>query len=322
MGLDGGTIATRSDILRRSSTRLADGDNSRSTRGGCISHYHETVEQGDLAQTKWRLCALSSEPLSTSANGGVVVCRRGNLYNATVFEDFILKESLFKYRTALIESAFSHLVGPRDATRAILSWKADTDTSLFFCPATHLEANGAHRFVVLWRCGHVFSRRAIDATAPPSSSSSHGIRRSDCPTCGRPFDASSPKDVVELYPTDKYRLTVRSAYSEARASNSGEALLKGRSAAEVPSAGSLVPTRVALVNANAAAVAAPPKKRARKVGDGVGTLTLKPMPAPKPRVLAGGWERLASKSKPGQFYYRNHILHITQWEPPMALAGK
>jgi hypothetical protein len=254
-----------------------------------------------------------------------VACRRGNLYNATVFEDFILKESRFKSRAALIESAFSHLVGPRDATRAILSWKADT--SLFFCPATHLEANGAHRFLVLWRCGHVFSRRAIDATAPPpsssSSSSSHGIRRSDCPTCGRPFDASSPKDVVELYPADNYRLAVRSAYPEARASNSGEALVSGRSAAEVPSAGSLVPTRVgALVIANAAAAAAPPKKRAREVGDGVGTLTVKPMPARKPRVLAGGWERLASKSKPGQFYYRNHILHITQWEPPVALAGK
>lgn len=34
MGLDGGTIATRSDVLRRQSSRVAQNDTSRSSRGG------------------------------------------------------------------------------------------------------------------------------------------------------------------------------------------------------------------------------------------------------------------------------------------------
>ena len=38
MGFDGGTIPSRSDLLRRASWRLTCQDNSRSTRGGQIFH--------------------------------------------------------------------------------------------------------------------------------------------------------------------------------------------------------------------------------------------------------------------------------------------
>lgn len=37
MGLDGGTFASRADVLRRASWSLATADTSRSTRGGAIS---------------------------------------------------------------------------------------------------------------------------------------------------------------------------------------------------------------------------------------------------------------------------------------------
>ena len=38
MGFDGGTIPSRSDLLRRASWRLTCQDNTRSTRGGQIFH--------------------------------------------------------------------------------------------------------------------------------------------------------------------------------------------------------------------------------------------------------------------------------------------
>ena len=38
MGLDGGTIPSRADILRRSSWRLANTSTSRSSRGGMLSY--------------------------------------------------------------------------------------------------------------------------------------------------------------------------------------------------------------------------------------------------------------------------------------------
>ena len=47
MGLDGGTRATRSDVLRRQSWRLATRDASRSTRGGSVST-SETLEEKRL----------------------------------------------------------------------------------------------------------------------------------------------------------------------------------------------------------------------------------------------------------------------------------
>ena len=77
MGLDGGTIATRSDILRRSSMRYADADRTRSTRGGCI--LHASLADGDLAAEraarvmKYTVCHLSQEPLGDD----VVACRLG-----------------------------------------------------------------------------------------------------------------------------------------------------------------------------------------------------------------------------------------------------
>lgn len=318
MGLDGGTIATRSDILRRSSIRLADSDNTRSTRGGCISHYHETVLEGDLAQNKWRMCALSSEPLTTT-DGGVVACRRGNLYNTAAFEDFILREGRFKTCSALMENTFSHLVGPRDVTRAHLKWNADS--SLFMCPASNLEANGVHSFVVLWRCGHVFCRRAIDASAHGAHTSAHGRKRrksSDCPTCGQPYGESSSKDVVDLYKGSDERFAVRSVYDQK--SIPGLAFLSRFSEdkdIDKRNAPSIGHTEVAI--ASDAAITGNSKKTSRRC-DGKFSTGLQP-PGPEPRPTASlpsrGWERLESKSRPGKFYYKNNSLKITQWEPPV-----
>lgn len=282
-----------------------------------MSNYHETVLEGDLAQNKWRMCALSSEPLSTT-NGGVVACRRGNLYNTTAFEDFILKEGRFKTCPALMEDTFSHLVGPRDVTRAHLTWKADS--SLFVCPATNLEANGVHSFVVLWRCGHVFCRRAIDATAPDAHTSGHSRKRrksSDCPTCGQPYDESSSKDVVDLYKDRDDRFGIGSVYDQK--SSPGMAFLsrtggndKDVDERNVPQSGD---TFLALCDAG---VTGSSKKLARKVdssipsGFGPPTTGLKPT-----KALPRGWERLESKSKPGNYYYKNVSMRITQWEPPI-----
>lgn len=54
MGLDGGTIISRSDVLRGSSWRMSQADNSRSTRGGTVSSSNVYQEQQLDQQTqKW-----------------------------------------------------------------------------------------------------------------------------------------------------------------------------------------------------------------------------------------------------------------------------
>jgi hypothetical protein len=86
MGLDGGTIATRSDILRRSSWRLAHTDSSHSTRGGeaVINYASEIVPEGsrEVALSLWEHCALSGEPLGEV--NMTVACYKGMLYNREV----------------------------------------------------------------------------------------------------------------------------------------------------------------------------------------------------------------------------------------------
>jgi len=81
MGLDGGTIITRTDVLRGQSWAVANSDDSRSTRGGQVqagfSHRKERAEGKVKAQARWSTCALTGEALRAP----VVACDLGLLYN-------------------------------------------------------------------------------------------------------------------------------------------------------------------------------------------------------------------------------------------------
>jgi len=344
MGLDGGTIATRSDILRRSSSRLADGDQTRSTRGGCISHQvFETAAAQEAPIARFRTCALSGEALGgtgqATGEGRVVICRKGLMYNKSAFEDYILREGRFgTARAALLEPAFHHLRGPRDVVPASIAWNREADDvggPLFHCPATMVEANGSHRFSVVWRCGCVVSARVLKRTqrAAPAAS--------DCPGCGRSYAPS--KDVVELFPEESGS-AVHSTYGHAAgfAGSLATAVAFSRSAHLVPGAkqpsqgqGAAGALPRAALTGDAVRVTAGEapmirtRKRARADGArdlagssavGAGLAERAPMAPPKtlpaPRPLPRGWERLESKSKPGMFYYRNAARRVTQWEAP------
>lgn len=91
MGLDGGTIATRSDILRGQSWRLAnaDGGSVRSTRGGQLGAVAATSAAGHERHNKvqgerdsWATCALSGATLLREQGGAatIVGCALGRLY--------------------------------------------------------------------------------------------------------------------------------------------------------------------------------------------------------------------------------------------------
>lgn len=84
MGLDGGTIISRSDILRGQSWDVAnaDGGASTSSRGGQLSagKVHtgrRRVDPAERRRARWSHCALSGEPLREP----IVCCGLGRLYN-------------------------------------------------------------------------------------------------------------------------------------------------------------------------------------------------------------------------------------------------
>jgi len=73
MGLDGGTIPSRADIMRRSSWRVTETNNVKSTRGGAFGDNYIFNEQEkslaqkiDEARLKWKFCTLSGQQLYVS----------------------------------------------------------------------------------------------------------------------------------------------------------------------------------------------------------------------------------------------------------------
>ncbi|GBG83737.1 hypothetical protein CBR_g37538 [Chara braunii] len=91
MGLDGGTIISRSDVVRGSSWRVASADGScRSTRGGQIGASFVASKEGvpatENAHARWATCALTGEVLQEP----VVCCRLGKLYTRENVLAFLL----------------------------------------------------------------------------------------------------------------------------------------------------------------------------------------------------------------------------------------
>ena len=352
MGLDGGTFVTRSDILRRQSSRLADADTTRSTRGGCIDHHVEAAANQELLHTKYCTCFLTGEPLST-AEGEVVVCRKGRLYNKTAFHDYILREERFSsVRGArILGEACEHLRGPRDVAGARIAWleKPEPGGPVFRCPISEQQANGTHAFAALWRCGCVMSRRVISmtaATGPLSSSSKSSPRQarlSDCPTCACQYDPA--RDVVNLFPANgtpegDLAGASRSMYKTAADRGTGRGAeerpgLTGSAASpaaysEAPrlllcnSSSELAVGALAIRKSKAIADASAGEKRTKRTSNGArkrqretkSAAMPATMPRPAPRQLSGGWEQCESSSKPGRFYFRNQGLGVTTWERP------
>jgi hypothetical protein len=213
MGLDGGTFATRADLLRRASWKLACADDSHSTRGGALNpgalvRTVDAAAQADLDRIRWAACALSGEPLVAP----VVACGLGSLYNKESLLGFLLGTLEFPYNNqAGVAAAFGHLRGLRDVLELTLAWRpADHDervapapavpapgtgggaeeaspapgaaAGVVCCPITGAIADGRQTFVALGGCGHVLSLRAVKAVLAAGAA---------CPLCGVPFESGA-----------------------------------------------------------------------------------------------------------------------------------
>lgn len=168
MGLDGGTIPSRTDLLRRSSWRLVQNDKSRSTRGGEIAVRPDgggiRADPTAVARSRLTTCSLTGDPLSDP-----VACRLGRLYNRDAVVEFLLQKGRFLYCRKELKNQFRHLSSRSCVFDVHLkvegSEKADIQDGregMFECPITGLPSNGVHTFVAFRPCGHVVSDRALE----------------------------------------------------------------------------------------------------------------------------------------------------------------
>eukprot|EP00798_Chlamydomonas_sp_ICE-L_P014183 gene14183-20151_t len=122
MGLDGGTTMTRSDILRASSWRVANQDNTRSTRGGSISqsntaYKEESVAKEDAAVMVYTTCALSDNPLQPPVVADYLGCL---FYRSAVLE----------YQFPILNSMQEESVAKEDAAVMVYTTCALSDEPL------------------------------------------------------------------------------------------------------------------------------------------------------------------------------------------------
>lgn len=174
MGCDGGSIPTRSDLVR---TRTKEAP----------------VDPEPVRLARWFTCALSKEPLQTP----LVSCRLGRLYNKESVLQFLLDRDSFGDG----EAVAGHIVSRKDIydlrtvpnpdfaegnlASATPGGMLPDLKSPFICPLSRREMNGKTRFVYLRGCGCVMAEASLRELA----STTH------CAMCSR---KRSKDDVVVI----------------------------------------------------------------------------------------------------------------------------
>ena len=199
MGLDGGTVISRSDVLRGASWDVAQSDASRSSRGGVTrlrtaERPHESVAD----DARWHCCALSGEALRADE---AVCCASGLLYNKSAVLSHLLALRGVGGESAQFALSNRALAGARLplSTRDMFPLKLTKRAKAaaagggdcsrgggprWECAASGVALSNASRFVALRTCGHVVSEKAAGHT--PGS----------CPACG-----AAVQRKIELFPT-------------------------------------------------------------------------------------------------------------------------
>ncbi|GAQ79533.1 hypothetical protein KFL_000320310 [Klebsormidium nitens] len=203
MGLDGGTIISRSDVIRGQSWRVNQADSSsRSTRGGQIGDGYvaprEAASAEDLVVAKWSSCSLTGQALREP----IAACHLGRLYNReSVLEFLLAKNDLFLDESSewrydnqkQFAEDFGHLKSAksifevqllREPLRNDDEAARSRDNLPWVCPITHVSPSLRHPFAALASCGHVFAKKALLEVTDPC-----------CPSCGKAY---APNDVVPI----------------------------------------------------------------------------------------------------------------------------
>jgi len=152
MGCDGGSIPTRSELVK-------------------TKKKPEQVDKDTMTTIRWNHCTISKELLTEP----IVTCELGLLYN----KEEIIKRLLDK----TIDPAFSHIKSLKDIIKLNFTpnpaYEDDHTHSRFICPVTQIEFNGHYRFVAIRSCGCVLSEKALKE-----------VPTAVCLKCGKEFTQS------------------------------------------------------------------------------------------------------------------------------------
>ncbi|CAJ0564934.1 unnamed protein product, partial [Mesorhabditis spiculigera] len=173
MGADGGTIPKRCELVPKKKKT-------------------EKIEKAVKNAVRWKNCQVSQQPLKKP----IIACRFGRLYNKDAVIEAILNKTIAKVENT------AHIKGTKDFQgvaphrqqgfqhgRVKGDGYQDLNVTPYICPITTAPMNGNQNFVVNWKCGCVFSEKALNE-----------IKTDACHGCNGPISAD---DMVVLYPDDE-----------------------------------------------------------------------------------------------------------------------
>lgn len=164
MGCDGGTIPRRDELVR-------------------LKKKPEQKDKDAERQFRWKHCNLTQERLQQP----IVMCGLGRLYSKQNVIEHLLEGKM--------PEACVHIKSLKDIKDLNLTANPayeeaqDDKSAQFICTLIGLEMSGQFRFVALWKCGCVFSERALKE-----------VKDKNCSVCLTPF---SEEDVVILNGTQE-----------------------------------------------------------------------------------------------------------------------
>ncbi|PAV59819.1 hypothetical protein WR25_08030 [Diploscapter pachys] len=207
MGADGGTIPKRCELVKAKKKK-------------------EKLDKNVKNANRWKNCQMTQEPLKKP----IIACRYGRLYNKEAVIEAILTKTIGKFEN------MKHIKGIKDFKDLKLTENKDykggeakgdeyTDynQTQFICSVTGVPMNGNQKFVANWKCGCVFSEKALNE-----------VKSDVCRVCSGPIESDS---TIQLYPDDdllemyKERLAAQKAEKKSKKENKEEAK-NGDAAAE------------------------------------------------------------------------------------------
>uniref|UniRef100_A0AC35TQP6 Replication termination factor 2 n=1 Tax=Rhabditophanes sp. KR3021 TaxID=114890 RepID=A0AC35TQP6_9BILA len=172
MGADGGTIPKRCELVK---TKKRD----------------EKIDKNVVLALKWKICQLTQEKLRKP----VAIDKLGRLYNKEALFDAMLSKSLAKSEET------KHIKKMKDIKEANLTdnntyvdkmdkggSSIDHNETQFMCPVTSLPMNGFYKFFINWKCGCVFSEKAVKE-----------VQSDACHVCGGEYHVD---DLIVINPDD------------------------------------------------------------------------------------------------------------------------
>lgn len=169
---EGGNISTRKDMVSITDKKSLIQD--------------ELEKKSDFSKSYWTRCALTGDLLKAP----IVLTRTGLFMNKIPLVEAMLRKK--------IPAEFQYIKSIKKDICDVDLIEAHTLTE-YSCPLSQISPDNSHKFILLWKCGHLFEKSSFqkikEASNEHSSTKNSDDDTNACPYCGKKY---SEKHIIPL----------------------------------------------------------------------------------------------------------------------------